>query len=326
MEEIIIIGAGPCGLSAAVELQRAGFAPLTIEKHSLVHSIYLYPTHLQFFSSSQLLEIGNIPFTTPNEKPSRQEALVYYRSVALREKLRIRSYEEATEIEQTSNGFIVRTVNRFGRPSSYEARHVAVATGYFDQPNYIGIPGEEMSKVSHYYKEAHPYTGMKVAIIGGSNSAVDAAMDLVRVGADVTLVYRGIDFSPSIKPWVRPLFEGLVNKGHIRMMFQSQVIRIEDESILVNESGAEKRLDNDFVLALTGFRPDRQLLSSLGVEMHEETGVPSFNPETMETNVEGVYIAGVVAASKYDANEIFIESGRFHGVAIARHLTVKSGR
>jgi thioredoxin reductase (NADPH) len=323
-EQVIVIGAGPCGLSAAVELQRAGYSPLIIEKNCLVHSIYLYPTHLQFFSTPELLEIGGIPFTTPNEKPSRDEALVYYRQVALREQLRIHAYEEVIEIKRIDQGFEVQSQDRFGQNTAYFSKNVVVATGYFDHPNLLGIPGEELSKVSHYFREAHPYTGTKVVIIGGSNSAVDAAMELNRTGAEVTLVYRRSGYSQSVKPWVRPVFESLVNKGKIRMLFNSHVERIEEHAVFVNTDGVISKLDNDFVLALTGFRPDRSLLSSLGISIDEETGTPYHNPHTMETNVPGFYIAGVVASSKYDGHEIFIETGRMHGVFIARDLSSKS--
>jgi thioredoxin reductase (NADPH) len=323
LEDVIVIGAGPCGLSAAIELQRIGLSPLLIEKNCIVHSIYLYPTHLQFFSTPELLEIGDYPFTTPNEKPNRQEALVYYRQVALRENLRIHSYEEVTEIEKQQDGYHVHTKNKFGRKISYRARFVVVATGYFDHPNLLGIPGEDLPKVTHYYKEAHPYTGMKVAIIGGNNSAVDAAMDLLRVGAEVTLVYRGQSYSPSIKPWVRPIFESMVSKNRVRMLFNSHVQEIGEDSIQIQTDGTQIEIANDFVLALTGFRPDRTLLTSLGIEINQETGAPLFNSETMETNLEGFYVAGVVASSKYDANEIFIETGRKHGLHIARHIAFK---
>jgi thioredoxin reductase (NADPH) len=191
-----------------LELQAIGIEPLLIEKNNLVHSIYQYPTYMQFFSTSELLEIGGIPFTTPEEKPTRQEALQYYRDVALRRKLRIHSYETAQSLSRTDDGgFRMDTVNRFGTEISCHARYIIVATGYFDHPNMLGIPGEELSKVSHFFHEAHPYTGLKVTIIGGNNSAVDAAMELIRVGAEVTIVYRGNHYSPSIKPWVRPLFE-----------------------------------------------------------------------------------------------------------------------
>jgi len=213
-EQVIIIGAGPCGLSAALELQALGIDPLLIEKNVVVHSIYQYPTYMQFFSTAELLEIGGIPFTTPNDKPTRREALQYYRDVSLRRNLRIRSYESAVSLTPIEDGsFRVDTVERSGASNVYRASHVIVSTGYFDHPNLLGIPGEELSKVSHFFQEAHPYTGMKVTIIGGNNSAVDAAMELLRVGAEITVVYRGDSYSRSIKPWVRPLFEGMVAKG-----------------------------------------------------------------------------------------------------------------
>jgi len=327
-EQAIIIGAGPCGLSAALELQNAGIDPLLIEKHAVVHSIYQYPTYMHFFSTAELLEIGDIPFTTPNDKPSRREALQYYRDVALRRKLRIRAYEAATAIRPQPDGsFLVETTDRFGGIRVYETSYVTVATGYFDHPNLLGIPGEDLPKVSHFFGEAHPYTGMKVAIIGGNNSAVDAAMELLRVGAEITVVYRGDHYSSSIKPWVRPLFEGNVNKGNIRMLFSSRVVGIDADSITVQptEEGASPyRLDNDFVLALTGFRPERTLLTDAGAAVDPETTVPSFDPETMETNVPGLFIAGVIAAGR-EANEIFIESGRHHGKLIARRICALRG-
>lgn len=323
IENVIIIGAGPCGLSAALELQAIGLNPLLIEKNAVVHSIYQYPTYMHFFSTPELLEIGGIPFTTPNDKPSRREALQYYRDVVIRRQLRIHSYEGATSIKLLDNGsFQVETVHRSGSTRSYEARYVVVATGYFDHPNLLGIPGEELSKVSHFFQEAHPYTGMKVAIIGGSNSAVDAAMELLRVGAEVTMVYRGESYSSSIKPWVRPLFEGMVKKGRIRMLFESRVIQINERSVTVQPNTSESSplvLDNDFVLALTGFRPERTLLTNAGAEVNADSTIPTFNPETMETNIPGLYIAGVIAAGR-QANEIFIESGRHHGELIANHI------
>ncbi|MEF3304774.1 YpdA family putative bacillithiol disulfide reductase [Paenibacillus sp. GYB003] len=322
MEKVIIVGAGPCGLSAALELQNAGIEPLVIEKYSIVHSIYLYPTYMQFFSTAELLEIGGIPFSTPNDKPTRAEALHYYRNVALRRSVRIRSYEEVTGIAKQNGLFVVTSVDRAGKTTRREAENVVIATGYFDHPNMIGIPGEQLPKVSHFFREAHPYTGMKVAIIGGNNSAVDAAMELVRVGADVTVVYRGESISPSVKPWVRPLFEGMVNKGRIRMLFRSRVVAIEPAHVEIERDGARERMDNDFVLALTGFRPDRKLLRSAAIDLEEPSGKPRFDPDTMETNVEGLYVAGVIAAGA-EANEIFIESGRHHGALIAQHVAAK---
>ncbi|WP_248925757.1 YpdA family putative bacillithiol disulfide reductase [Paenibacillus hamazuiensis] len=319
MEQVIIVGAGPCGLSAAVELQKRGITPLIIEKHAVVHSIYLYPTYMQFFSTPELLEIGGVPFTTPHEKPTRQEALAYYRKVANHYGLRILPYREVTAISKEAGVFTLQTVDRAGEQTAFSAEHVVVSTGYFDHPNMLGIPGEELPKVTHYFREAHPYTETEVAIIGGSNSAVDAALELLRAGARVTMVYRGETYSPGIKPWVRPIFESMVNKGLIRLMFKSRVERIDERTIVVNEDGELHTIANDFVLALTGFRPDRKLLAGAGVAFRGEHELPQFDPQTMETNVPGLYIAGVIATGK-DANEVFIETGRLHGVAIAEHF------
>lgn len=323
MEEAVVIGAGPCGLSAAIELQNIGIDPLVIEKENVVHSIYLYPTYMEFFSTPELLEIGGFPFNTPNEKPTRQEALTYYRNVAHRKQLRIRPYHQVTEIRASTDGSYKLSVqSSSGQAHVVEAKHVVVATGYFGQPNLLGIPGEQLPKVSHYFREAHPYTGTKVTVIGGSNSAVDAAMELLRAGAEVTVVYRGATYSPAIKPWVQPVFESMVNKERIRMWFGSRVTRIDETSVTVLKDGKEHTIENDFVLALTGFHPDRSLLRAVGAAFRDDDEVPLFDPETMETTCPGIYIAGV-AASGRNANEVFIETGRNHGVAIAKHIASK---
>ncbi|MGM1045176.1 MAG: YpdA family putative bacillithiol disulfide reductase [Bacillota bacterium] len=325
MQDVLIIGAGPCGLSAAIECGKRGLSSELIDKHNVVHSIYLYPTHMQFFSTAEMLEIGNIPFAISNDKPYRDEALAYYRRVAKHYSLNLSPYEEATSIEKLPDGsFRVHTRKRSGVESYREAKNVVISTGYFDHPNYIGIPGEDLEKVTHYFREAHPYAGMKTAIIGGSNSAVDAAMELIRVGADVSVIYRGKEVSENIKPWVRPLFEGLVTKGKIKVYVESSVTEIRETSITVTSNdGNEQSIDNDFVLALTGFRPDRKLLSSSGVELDEDMEKPHYNPETMETTVPGLYVAGVIASGR-NANEVFIETGRLHGRLIAEHLLTKS--
>ncbi|WP_188991999.1 YpdA family putative bacillithiol disulfide reductase [Paenibacillus nasutitermitis] len=320
-EQVIIIGAGPCGLAAAIELQSIGISPLIIEKQNVVHSITQYPINMHFFSSPELLEIADIPFTTANEKPSRLEALNYYRNVSLRRKVRINAYETVTSVVPLEDrSFELHTVDRYGEAIVYRAGTVIVATGYFDHPNQLGIPGEDQDKVTHFFRESHPYTGMRVAIIGGSNSAIDAALELERVGAQVTVVYRGEQYSRSIKPWVRPSFESLVAKQRIGMRFSSRIIEIGQRTVTIEgPPGTDlEYLPNDFVLAMTGFHPDRAFLTSVGVTIEPE-GYPTFNDSTMETNVPGIYLAGVVA-SRREANEIFIETGRFHGRKIAAHL------
>ncbi|MHA0856065.1 YpdA family putative bacillithiol disulfide reductase [Paenibacillus sp. CMAA1364] len=321
MQDVIIIGAGPCGLSAAIECNRRGLSTHIIEKHHIVRSIYLYPTYMQFFSTAKMLEIGDIPFTTPNDKPFRHEALSYYRQVASHFDLNITSYEEALSIARQEDGsFIVHSKGKRGEDKQHAAKYVVIATGYFDHPNYIGIKGEDLPKVTHYFREAHPYTGTKVAIIGGSNSAVDAAMELCRVGAEITMVYRGETISNNIKPWVRPVFEGLVQKGNIHLHLNARVTEIREDTVIVTTTdGQETIVDNDFVLALTGFHPDRQLLASSGVELGGDMEKPVFHPDTMESSVPGLYVAGVIASGS-NANEVFIETGRVHGRLIAEHI------
>ncbi|WP_379140199.1 YpdA family putative bacillithiol disulfide reductase [Paenibacillus sp. sgz500992] len=324
MKDVIIIGAGPCGLSAAMECQRQGLSSLIIEKNFIVHSIYLYPTSMQFFSTTSLLEIGDVPFTSPNDKPYRHEALVYYRRAAEQHGLDIAAYEEALSVERLEDGsFAVHTITKRGEQLTHAASNVVISTGYFDQPNMIGIPGEELPKVTHYFGEAHPYTGMKVTVIGGSNSAVDAALELMRVGASVDMVYRGASISQNIKPWVRPIFESMVAKEKITLHLESRVTEITPGSVIVTKSNGETlELDNDFVLALTGFRPSRTLLSSAGAIMDDEQDKPAYNPSTMETNIPGLYVAGVIASGR-NANEVFIETGRGHGKLIADHIISK---
>lgn len=323
MEQVIIIGAGPCGLSAAVELQQVGIQPLVIDKGCVVNSIYNYPTYMIFHSTAELLEIGGVPFPSANEKPTRIEALNYYRLVAERNQVRIHSYETVTEIKRTESHFTVVTENRFKRKQQYETQNVIIATGYFDHPNKLNVPGEDLPKVFSFYKEAHPFTGMKVAIVGANNSAVDAAIDLQRAGAEVTVICRGPELSDRVKAWTKPIFLSLAEKGHIRVYYSSTVEEIGDDHIIVNTPEERLVLDNDFVFTLIGFRPDRTLLSSLGVKTDPETGIPHFNEETMETNVPNVFLAGVVAAGYQHANAIFIENGRFHGRLIAKYLAAQ---
>ncbi|CAG5079394.1 FAD-dependent pyridine nucleotide-disulphide oxidoreductase, Putative uncharacterized protein ypdA [Thermobacillus xylanilyticus] len=318
-ENIIIIGAGPCGLAAAVELKKIGLNPLVIEKQNVVHSISRYPVYLEFFSSPENLEIDDIPFTTAGPKPTRLEALHYYRTVALRRGVRIHTF---TTVERLSakpeGGFALEARRRATRPVRYEADIVIVATGYFDHPNLLDVPGEDLPKVTHFFTEAHPYTNTDVVIVGGANSAVDAALELERVGARVTVVHRGETLARGVKPWVLPVFMAKVDKGAVKLMLRSKVAAIAEETIDIETPDGIVTLPNDFVLAMTGFHPDRRFLSEAGVVIEPE-GWPRYDDETMETNVPGLYLAGVVA-SRNEANEIFIESGRFHGRKIAAHL------
>ncbi|MEB3102696.1 YpdA family putative bacillithiol disulfide reductase [Ferviditalea candida] len=323
MEEVIIVGAGPCGLSAAAELKKRNIDPLIIEKGCVVNSIYNYPTFMQFFSTPELLEIGEVPFVITGDKPTRQEALVYYRTVAQRKKLRIHTYEAVQSVYRQGELFRVETTDRSGRTKRYQAKFVIIATGYFDNPNVLDAAGAELPKVIGQYKDAHPYSGTKVAVVGGNNSAVDAAMDLEKAGADVTVIYRGNGYSPKIKPWVLPLFESLVNKGRIKMHAQTVIEEIREDSILINTKGERQELENDYVFTLIGYRPDHRMLKQIGVGVREDTGAPVFDEATYETNLHNLFIAGVIAAGK-DANSIFIENGKLHGAVIAEEIVSRA--
>ncbi|MGG4363174.1 YpdA family putative bacillithiol disulfide reductase [Bacillus subtilis] len=315
-EKAIIIGGGPCGLSAAIHLKQIGIDALVIEKGNVVNSIYNYPTHQTFFSSSEKLEIGDVAFITENRKPVRIQALSYYREVVKRKNIRVNAFEMVRKVTKTQNNtFVIETSKE-----TYTTPYCIIATGYYDHPNYMNIPGEDLPKVFHYFKEGHPYFDKDVVVIGGKNSSVDAALELVKSGARVTVLYRGNEYSPSIKPWILPEFEALVRNGTIRMEFGACVEKITEDEVVFRSGEKELiTIKNDFVFAMTGYHPDHQFLEKIGVEIDKETGRPYFNEETMETNVEGVFIAGVIAAGN-NANEIFIENGRFHGGHIAAEI------
>ncbi|QGH34816.1 YpdA family putative bacillithiol disulfide reductase [Gracilibacillus salitolerans] len=321
-EKVIVIGAGPCGMSAAIELQNIGIDPLIIEKGNIVDSIYQYPTHQTFFSSSDKLEIGDVAFVTEKNKPVRNQALAYYRSVAIRKKLRIHSFEEVIKMEKTTDGFQLETKNQYKETNSYQTKYCIIATGYYGQPNYMGVKGEELDKVFHYFKEAHPFYQQNVAVIGGKNSAVDATIELYKAGANVTVLYRGSEYSPSVKPWILPEFASLVKHGKVKMEFNTMVEEITKDEVIYRVNGEKKSIKNDFVFAMTGYQPNQNFLKQTGITIDQETGRPTLETESMETNIKNVYIAGVIAAG-YDNNEIFIENGRFHGGLIANSIKNK---
>lgn len=313
-EDCIIVGGGPCGLAAAIAMKDIGKSPLIIEKGNIVNSIYHYPTHQTFFSSSEKLEIGEVPFITENLKPKRNQALTYYREVVKRKEIRIHRYEVVTQVEKHKSDFIVTTSK-----GQYNTPYVIIATGYYDHPNYMNIPGENLEKVHHYFKEAHPFFDLDVTVIGGKNSAVDAAIELNKAGARVTVLYRGSEYSKSVKPWILPEFDSLVRNEAIQMEFNANVVEIKEKSLIYDVNGIKKEIKNDFVFAMTGYHPDHRFIQNMGVNIDEETGKPIFDEETMETNIEGIFIAGVIAAGN-NANEIFIENGRFHGGLIANSI------
>ncbi|MFN0109195.1 MAG: YpdA family putative bacillithiol disulfide reductase [Blastocatellia bacterium] len=323
--DVIVIGGGPTGLACAIETQRAGFSHLVIEKGCVVNSLFNYPTQLVFFTTPELLEIGDLPFVCEREKPNRQEALKYYRRVTDAYKLRVNQYERVLKVSGTDGDFLVETeMVMTGEPHSYRSKKIIVAIGYFDQPNYIGLPGEDLPKVSHYYKDAHPFYDRDVAIIGAANSAAIAALDLYRHGARVTIIHRQAALRPTIKYWILPDIENRIKNGEIKARFQTIVTEINPTSIRIRhlETGEESELPNDFVFALTGYHTDNDFLRSLGIEIDPQTMKPKFDAETMESNVNGVYLAGVVVAGK-ETGKIFIENGRFHGGQIAAALQKK---
>lgn len=323
-KQAIIVGAGPCGLSAAIELERIGISCTVIERGNIVDAIYHYPTHQTFFSSANLLEIGDIPFICKDLKPRRQDALVYYREVVSRTNLNVKPFETVTAIDKEDGRFTVTSHHERQGTTVRTADYVVLATGYYGRPRHLNVPGEELSHVSHYFKEAHPFYRQHVTVIGGKNSAVDAAIELEKAGAFVTVLYRGDGYSPSVKPWVLPAFDSLVRHEKVRYELETEIVRIETDRVVYQQHGIEKSVKADHVLAMTGYLPDHGLFSESGVTIDEETGVPSFDEDTYETNVEGLFIAGVVAAGN-DANKIFIENGRFHGKAIAETLRERNG-
>jgi len=313
--DIIIIGGGPTGLACAIEAQRAGFSYLTIEKGCVVNSLYNYPAQLVFFTTPELLEIGDLPFVCEREKPVRIEALKYYRRVVDTYRLRVNQYEKVTRVSGSDGAFMVETESTLtDEMRSYRSRKIIVAIGYYDYANTLDIPGEDLPKVSHYYKDAHPFYDRDVAIIGGANSAAIAALDLHRHSARVTMIHRGQKLRRTIKYWILPDIENRIAKGEVKAYFQTVVTEIKPSAIRVRNlvTGEDLELANDFVFALTGYHTDNDFLRSMGVEIDPETMKPSFDPETMESNVKGIYLAGVVTAGR-ETGKIFIENGRFHG-------------
>jgi thioredoxin reductase (NADPH) len=322
--DLLVVGAGPTGLACAIDAKKAGFRVVLVDKGCVCNSLFHYPAHMTFFTTPELLEIGDIPFPSPNPKPTRNEALQYYRLVAAFYKLDVRQYHLVKQVTGADGEFVVHTEDRFGRSGRLRARKLVVSTGYYDLPNYMRIPGEELSKVHHYYNDPHPFFETDVVVIGGKNSAAIAALELWRSGARVTLIHRGAEMHRHVKYWIKPDIENRIKNGEVKALFRSQVTEITADTVVVETPAGRKTLPNNFVFALTGYHPDFEFLERMGVRFEGSDRLPVCDPETLESNVPGIYLAGVIVAGAR-TNEIFIENGRFHGRLIARALTSKPG-
>jgi thioredoxin reductase (NADPH) len=321
--DLLVIGAGPTGMACAIEAQRTGFTAVLVDKGCLCNSLFHYPAHMTFFTTPELLEIGDMPFSSPNQKPTRSEALEYYRKVAEHYALDVRQYETVERVTGADGDFTVHTIDRFARQLTHRARKVALTIGYYDLPNYLDIPGENLSKVKHYYHEPHPYFGLDVLVIGGKNSAAIAALDLWRHGARVTLVHRGPEVRPHVKYWILPDINNRIKNGEIKAHFSSAVTNITEDEVMVETPEGAVTLKNHFVFALTGYHPDFDFLERIGIKLDAANDrCPVCDPATLESNVPGIYLGGVIVAGER-TNEIFIENGRFHGKLIAADLKRK---
>jgi thioredoxin reductase (NADPH) len=312
--DTVVVGAGPTGLACGIELKQRGVGAVLIEKGCVVNSLYNYPTHMVFFTTPELLEIGGLPMTSLNEKPGRTEALKYYRRVAEYYGLNIHQYERVLSIEGNDGDFRVKSAT-----AEYSARKIVIATGYYDVPNMLNVPGEDLDKVIHYYKEPHPYYNHDVLVVGAKNSAAIAALELYWTGARVTLVHRNNWISDRVKYWIKPNIENRIKNGEIKAFFNSRLVEIQPKLVLLETPNGPVTLKNDFVFAMTGYRPDLEFLASLGIRLEPETQKPRTNPETLESDRPGIFLAGVIVAGMH-TNEIFIENGRFHGKKIAEAI------
>ncbi len=314
--DVVIVGAGPTGLACGIELKRRGIGAILLDKGCVVNSIYNYPTNLVFFTTPELLEIGDIPMTSLNEKPVRLEALKYYRRVAEHYSLDIRQYHRVSHISGDDGAFITHSVDLHGCPRQFESKKAILSMGYYDVPNLLNVPGEDLAKVIHYYKEAHHFYNHDVIVVGAKNSAAIAALELHWYGARVTIVHRGPGISDRVKYWIKPNIENRIKSGEVRAFFHSKIIKIDQNTVLLHTPDGEQTVKNDFVFAMTGYRPDIEFLEQHGIRFDPSTGRPYTNPESLESDRKGMYLAGVLVAGMH-TNEIFIENGRFHGKVIA---------
>ncbi len=316
--DVIIVGGGPIGIACGLEAEKKGLEYLIIEKGCIVNSLYNYPITMQFFSSSEKLEIDEIPFISKEAKPKRDEALEYYRRIVTTNKLKINLFEKVEHISKDQDSFTL-----ISNKATYKAGSVVIATGFYDIPNYMNVPGEDLDKVSHYYKEPHFYASQKLAVIGASNSAVDAALECYRKGADVSLIIRGEEVGQRVKYWVRPDIINRINEGSIKAYFNANVTEITEDSIVIDTPEGIKSIENDYVLALTGYKPNFSFLEKLGIQLSDDNKrLPSYNEDTMETNVEGLYLAGVICGGM-ETHKWFIENSRIHAKIIINSILGK---
>jgi thioredoxin reductase (NADPH) len=320
--DVLVVGAGPTGLACGIEAQRAGLRTVLVDKGCLCNSLFHYPSNMTFFTTPELLEIGDIPFPSPNQKPTRNEALEYYRKVAEHYQLELRQYQTVSSLTGEDGDFTIATTDQFSRKRVYGARKVILATGYYDLPNYLEVPGEDLPKVMHYYHDPHPYYDQNVLVIGGKNSAAIAALDLWRHGANVTLVHRGEAMHRHVKYWILPDINNRIRNGEVTAYFSSSVTSISEDSVELLTPEGSVTLANDYVFALTGYHPDFDFLAAVGVRMEGEDRCPECDPRSLESNIPGLYLAGVIVAGMR-TNEIFIENGRFHGRQIAQDIEAK---
>jgi thioredoxin reductase (NADPH) len=316
--DLVIIGGGPIGLNCGLEAKKAGLAYVILEKGALVNSLYNYPQNMTFFSTSERLEIGGVPFVSNNPKPTRPEALEYYRRVAISGGLHIRLFEEVLKVRKKEEGFIVTTTKQ-----SYTAKNIIIATGFYDIPYLLNVPGEDLPKVKHYYKDPHFYAFQKVLTVGAANSAIDVALETWRKGADVTMVIKGDKISDRVKYWVKPDIENRIAEGAIKAYFNSTVGAIREHEVDINTPGGVVTVQNDWVLAMTGYQPNMKFLRDVGIELSEDAVLcPTVNEETQETNVRGVYLAGVICGGM-NTHRLFIENSRIHAEKIVKDIMAK---
>jgi thioredoxin reductase (NADPH) len=320
--DAIVVGAGPTGLACGLELKRRGLNVMVIDKGCVVNSLYNYPTHMTFFTTPELLEIGDLPMTSMYEKPTRTEALKYYRRVAEHYKLDIHQYERVNSIDGEDGSFTIPTTDHLGVQHCYKAKKVIIATGYYDVPNLLHVPGEELPKVIHYYKEPHPYYDHDVLVVGAKNSAAIAALELYWTGARVTLVHRGPGIHKHVKYWIKPNIENRIKNGEVKAYFESSVTEVQPASVRIHTPAGDIDIPNDFVFAMVGYSPDLTFLNANGIVLEPDTQKPRTDSNTLESDRKGVFLAGVIVAGMH-TNEIFIENGRFHGRQIADAIAIQ---